>query len=412
MTLYSINVGDFYLSTLTYRHSLFEGDPIVPCGYLLHTRRLQVDHHFFLETITKVVSQLLTKKVNIVTDREFNVAGIFPCGSHLHCWNHYVRDIQWHLKGPCNCSADEVNFFCNLFRTLMASNTEEEFDEMWSKARQDNHFVKRDKVHSYFDSKIIPTFKRHAAVWTLRAAHVNNASNGITNNPSESFNAVLHRLQKWKQVPLDVITVSLYYLSSYYEREITRSLHQCGRWNVKDEFDFLKRQPAMMPRLPPTWDPKDIVDKVSTSDSVTQVTPAPSDDTSDSNSSAKSNTHLGLANDAVTNNRIRAVGDGAWVVLEIDGVTPRAVRLFPKETCSCTSTRTCYHITACKMMVGLPTTFKGNINATEVHRRKCRAVNKHPSGTKRPRKEDFDGICTCTLIASTQVFLFSMHRSS
>ena len=124
------NVGDFYLSTLTYRHSLFEGDPIVPCGYLLHTRRLQVDHHFFLETITKVVSQLLTKKVNIVTDREFNVAGIFPCGSHLHCWNHYVRDIQWHLKGPCNCSADEVNFFCNLFRTLMASNTEEEFDEM------------------------------------------------------------------------------------------------------------------------------------------------------------------------------------------------------------------------------------------------------------------------------------------
>lgn len=58
------NVGDFYLSTLTYRHSIFESEPIVPCGYLLHTRRLQVDHQLFFEAITKEVSQLLTKGVN------------------------------------------------------------------------------------------------------------------------------------------------------------------------------------------------------------------------------------------------------------------------------------------------------------------------------------------------------------
>ena len=137
-------------------------------------------------------------------------------------------------------------------------------------------------------------------MWTLRAARIKNPFNGITNNTSESFNAVLHRLQKWKQVPLDVITVSLYYLSSYYHREITRSLHQCGRWELKDGFDFLKREPAIMPRLTPTWDPKDIVDKVSTSDSVTQ-TQAMSD-SSDSNNTAKSTTHFGLANEAVMSN--------------------------------------------------------------------------------------------------------------
>ena len=79
-------------------------------------------------------------------------------------------------------------------------------------------------------------------------------------------------------------------------------------------------------------------------------------------------------------------------MLEVDGVTPRAVRLFPKETCSCISTITCFHITACRMMVGLPPSLKGKINATELHRRKCRAVNKRPAGRKRPRKEDFDGM--------------------
>ena len=114
--------------------------------------------------------------------------------------------------------------------------------------------------------------------------------------------------------------------SSYYHREITQSLHQCGRWEPKDGFEFLKREPAMMPHLTPTWDPKDIVDKVSTSDSVTQ-TQAMSD-SSDSNNTAKSTTHFGLANEAVMSDRVKAVENGAWVVLEVDGVTPRAVRLF------------------------------------------------------------------------------------
>ena len=38
------NVGDFYLSSLTFRHSLFENEPIIPCAFLVHSRRLQKDH--------------------------------------------------------------------------------------------------------------------------------------------------------------------------------------------------------------------------------------------------------------------------------------------------------------------------------------------------------------------------------
>ena len=74
----------------------------------------------------------------------------------------------------------------------MICDTEDEFDAQWSAAQQHNHFVKKEKVLSYFESKIIPSFKQHAVVWTLRAARIKNPCNGITNNPSESFNAVLH----------------------------------------------------------------------------------------------------------------------------------------------------------------------------------------------------------------------------
>ena len=57
-----------------------------------------------------------------------------------------------------NCSAEDINFFSNLFRTLMTCDTEDEFDAQWSAAQQDNHFVKKEKVLSYFESKIIPSF--------------------------------------------------------------------------------------------------------------------------------------------------------------------------------------------------------------------------------------------------------------
>lgn len=154
---------------------------------------------------------------------------------------------------------------------------------------------KKDKVLSYFESKVIPSFKQHATVWILRAASLRNPSKGITNNPSESFNAVLHRLQKWKHIPIDAITVSLYYLSSYFRREITKSLHQCGRW---DEFDFLKMQPAMMPHLAPTWDPNDIVDKVSTFNCVTQLSHTTSNSSDTGQPPLKSTTHIGLTDDA------------------------------------------------------------------------------------------------------------------
>jgi hypothetical protein len=45
---------------------------------------------------------------------------------------------------------------------------------------------------------------------------------GVTNNQSESFNAVLKRLQRWREVPVDSIILSLYHLQAYYHNEIQR----------------------------------------------------------------------------------------------------------------------------------------------------------------------------------------------
>lgn len=240
--------------------------------------------------------------------------------------------------------------------------------------------------------KQLDSFKAHAAIWTLKAAGVVDFVTGITNNPSESMNAVLRRLKNWKQVLLDVIMMSLYHLSMYYYREIERSLHQCGKWVVKDEFEHLKREPSLLPSFPRVFSPKDIVDNVSMDiREVQQTQDVSEDDGSDKDflPGKGSSTQNGLAHLAIQEDRVTFVKRGNWMVLESDNVTPRTVRLFPKETCSCPSPKTCYHITACRIHVGLPYQVTGKSNLSEMHRRN-RKTKERPSGRKRPRKDDFD----------------------
>ena len=117
----AFNVGDYYVSILSFRHSLFLEEPIIPCGFLLHSRRYQSDHKDFIEAITAIVRSLQAKRVNLVSDREFKFGDLFPVGSHLHCWNHFISDVRWYLRHNTDCTPKEVNIIMNCFRDIMLS---------------------------------------------------------------------------------------------------------------------------------------------------------------------------------------------------------------------------------------------------------------------------------------------------
>lgn len=87
-----------------------------------------------------------------------------------------------------------------------------------------------------------------------------------------------------------------------------------------------------MPRLPLVWDPNDIVEKVSASHSCDEqinatVLPQSTGSSITTSPPVKNDTHLGLPNDAVSSNRLKPFGDGTWIVMEADGVTPHSVKL-------------------------------------------------------------------------------------
>uniref|UniRef100_A0A1X7T231 SWIM-type domain-containing protein n=1 Tax=Amphimedon queenslandica TaxID=400682 RepID=A0A1X7T231_AMPQE len=381
----AFNVGDYYLSILSFRHALFHEEPIIPCGFLIHSRRYQNDHKDFLEVITATIRPLQTKQINFVSDREFKFSSIFPVGFQLHCWIHFHNDIHWYLRNNTECTPEESNIILNGFRDLMLSVTEGEMDEEWKEMKESAVVRKYDKVCQYLENNIIPSFKSHAAIWTLKLAGISNAENGLTNHASESMNAVIRRLQQWKQVPVDVIVTSLHHLCIYYRCEIERSVHQCGQWRVKDEFSYLKREPSLLPYMEVAPSPEDIVEAVRKGIAVgididgAESFPA---------ESVPANSDVMLARSALANQRVKLVDDGAWIVTNGDRVTSCAVRLFPKETCSCSCTRTCYHIIACRLMLGLPLEVQGKGNMSEM-RRKERQKRERPAGRKKPRRADY-----------------------
>ena len=135
------------------------------------------------------------------------------------------QDLIHYLKGKANCNATDISFFVQSFKGLMSEETAESFDQVWSALKDKHHFECNKTVLNYFENKLLPTFKSHSSIWVLKGAGIEKSELGITNNPSESINAVLHALQNWKQVPLDVICLSLLYLSHFYHHKIQRGIH-------------------------------------------------------------------------------------------------------------------------------------------------------------------------------------------
>ena len=67
-----------------------------------------------------------------------------------------------------------------------------------------------------------------------------------------------------------------------------------------------------------------------------------------------------------------------------------AVRLFPKESCTCPSTNLCYHIIAAKLSIGMNLQdYTHKVNLSQL-RRNTRSKKDKNSGRKRPRCGDYE----------------------
>ena len=128
----TFQLGDFYLSTLAFRHTLFEGGPVLPVAFLLHERKLASCHEELFKVCSKLVPSLKSTKKPIVTDEEqayVNVISKYlPSAPHLRCWNHITQDAKIWLSHH-GASHEEKSVYINDLRELFHLSTQEDYTE-------------------------------------------------------------------------------------------------------------------------------------------------------------------------------------------------------------------------------------------------------------------------------------------
>ena len=65
--------------------------------------------------------------------------------------------------------------------------------------------------------------------WTLESLGCYNPYSGITTNFGEGYNHLIKLMTEKKELPSDVVALTLYYLTAYHWNEIVRGF--CGKVN-------------------------------------------------------------------------------------------------------------------------------------------------------------------------------------
>ena len=309
--------------------------------------------------------------VNAVTKK-------LPAVTRLRCWNHIIRDVTRWLRAHGAPSQDVLEYTSdlrNLFHQQSCKEYQVLLDEMANKWSA--------PFHEYYHNNLHPEISSIGR-WVLEDFRVYNPYSGVTSNQSEALNYVLKQLQEWRESPLDCMILALYYLQCYYLVEITRGQHGLGNYHLHSSFHgIFNEQP--IPQMT-VYLPEDIVQRIKG-----ELVEKSKDEKHQQQDKAL-NPHLSQESRAK-----KVVDEGKVMhnsqlkVFTVMGTNrPHAVTLFPKETCTCPSNTTCYHILAAKMSIGMNiSTAPNQWNLTEL-RRKARKGKEKKSGRKRARPGDYD----------------------
>lgn len=375
----TFNLGDFYVSPLIFRHTMFVGEKIVPVAFLIHDRKFQDDHEKFFRFVSEECPFLKKGKIVFITDREFRLNNIFPEAKQLYCWNHLIKNVdRWLVQHGVD--AKKRNAYISDMYRLLKQDSLENFMAL----KNEKIMEWSDEFAKYFESRLEDDFKNHASRWILEPLGLYSPTSGITSNAAESFNNILKSWQNWREMPLDCNVLSLLFLCNFYDREIQRGLHGQGEFHLKDgikprDVHYLPNQQVLSATKILDFVQKEAMDKNMYPHEI--ETSIPTDP------------YLALkaqARNIVLSNQIHLdVPMQVFLVKSAkENDPPFCIKLNP-EKCTCKSPNTCAHILAARMASGLETVInKKNPNMALIRRNSMKVVSKKKSGRKAPRRGD------------------------
>ena len=128
----TFNLGDFYLSIVSFSEQEFDPAPTIPVFYMLHERKTQETHDFFWRKIAEKIIPQLTKAKNvyIVTDEETAIVNaiqtFLPNIPIYRCWNHVLMNAA---KKASDLLIDEVAEYVDDVRSLLKEQSFEAYQK-------------------------------------------------------------------------------------------------------------------------------------------------------------------------------------------------------------------------------------------------------------------------------------------
>ena len=115
----TFSLGDIYVSSLLFRHVLFDSSPVVPAAFLLHERKFECTHEDFMTLVKKELPALNNlKPIPIVTDDEQGVCNAIDKTLtgviQVKCWNHIINSAKIWLRRHGAKSAEILVYISNL----------------------------------------------------------------------------------------------------------------------------------------------------------------------------------------------------------------------------------------------------------------------------------------------------------
>ena len=124
----TFQLGDFYVSPLIFRHTLFQEKPCIPAMFLFHERKFTDTHKQLFHECVSRIPALKNCRCPLVTDKEKAIANavkeVLLNISHVFCWNHILRDIRYWLRKHGAPAADIAVYIEDVSSLFHSANEE------------------------------------------------------------------------------------------------------------------------------------------------------------------------------------------------------------------------------------------------------------------------------------------------
>lgn len=179
----TFQMGDFYVSSLIFRHLLFEQQPCIPVLFLIHERKFTETHKELFHLSGELIPLMKKLSLPLATDREKAIVTAIkhelPNINLVHCWNHLMRNVEkW-----CISNDKDVVLHSNHVQCLIEADDENAYAEMLSNFRSKWDPEFEDYYMNHIDTDILSIGR-----WNLEKLNIYHPYSGVTTNQSEALN--------------------------------------------------------------------------------------------------------------------------------------------------------------------------------------------------------------------------------